>query len=309
MGAKENLRYLVAAAGVSLFVVYASPKDTAGIDSIRLGSNNTIGPTPDMVVAKLGRDDLLTPTLTPVPTVGITPTTEPTHITNPEVKPTRVNTIPPENSVIIRPPLESTPVSEIIERQNDEWASEILYLTNEYRADNGRQPYKPDDRLKLAAEKYTAYYYKNGDLGYFTHYLCNDLGDCTPVQRAARERYIGNVGDDMGASYNSAAELFASFMGSTPHRAALLSASYSDVGVGCYQGIRYYEGRPYKWNLCVISFGDLIRFPTPYPTPDPTPEFSPTATVGPTPTSTPRPTATPTPVPTPTAEPSPTPTP
>jgi len=295
----------VTAAGVSLFVVYASPKDTVGLDSIRLSSNSTIGPTPDMVAVRTDPDGRLTPTPTPVPTVGTTPTAEPTSITNPGTHPTR---IPSQVEITISPPQESTPVSEIAEGQNYEWADELLGRTDQFRRDNGLRPYNHDDRLKRAAEKYTAYYYQNGDLDHFSHYLCNDLGDCTPVQRAVREGYIGNVGDDMGASYYSAARLFESFVASEPHRAALLSTSYSDVGIGCFEGVKYYQSRPYKWNLCVISFGEPIRFP-PTPTPYPTPAPTPTATAEPTPTSTPRPTATPTPVPTstPASEGSPTP--
>lgn len=303
MSAVEKLRYVLTYGGISAFVIWASPNDNPDIDSIRLGSNNTIGPTPDMVIARVNPDGILAPTPTPIPTIGAGPDATPTPNTNSGPRSGETGTRPPTVARGETP--EGGPTPEIIEGLNYQWASEISALTDEFRVKNGLPPYHPDLRLKTAAENYAEFYFKNGDPVNLDHFLCDDNGDCSPWERAAREGYGGiltQVTENMASGYKSASEAFAGWLGSLGHRANLLSSKYQDTGVACWLGIRYLENRPYESSLCLAYFGVIPPDPPP-------PEPRPTAT--PTSTTIPESTPTPTPQPTPslTAEPSPAPTP
>lgn len=293
MGVKENLRFGIISVGISALAVYASPQDSRGIDLIRLSSNSTIGPSPDMVIARVNPDGGLMPTLTPIPTIGTGPDATPTPNTN--STPRSGETVTRSPTTIRGETPEGGPTREIVEGLNYQWASEISTLTDEFRAKNGLSPYRPDSRLKAVAENYATFYFQNGDLTNLDHFLCDDNGDCSPWDRAAREGYGGiltQVTENMASGYQSAAETFAGWLASPPHRATILSPKYQDSGIACYIGK--------KSSLCIGYYGVIP--------PDPPPPV-PLPTATPTPTEIPELTQTPTPTAIPTAEPSPTPTP
>ncbi|OGM13054.1 hypothetical protein A2W15_06170 [Candidatus Woesebacteria bacterium RBG_16_41_13] len=308
MNPKEAIRPIIILGGVTLTLIVSSKDAPLDLDSIRLASSNTIGPTPDMVVARLNPDVRLTPTLTPtpVPTIGSTPTERPTDVPTSTSYSGGVTLRPP---TIIRERQSQIPQPvEIVEGQNYQWAERLLFLTNELRKDKGKPPYQTDPRLKASAEKYAEYSYRYGDPYHPDHNL-----DGSPTDRAIRQGYFGGVWENMDASFNSPDETFSEFVASPGHYAALL-LDVPDIGIGCFQGKYNYYGAYYRIVQCVMDMGKEVILPTSVPTPDSTPEPLPTATVGPMPSPTPVPTVTPTPEPTrtptpeatPTSEPTPT---
>ena len=305
MGTKESLRFAIISVGISALAIYANPQDSKDIDLIRLSSNNTVGPTPDMVVAARSTpEDGLTPTATPLPIATSVPET--TAVL------TEVPIWTPEGGYpggqYYPPPRTETPVLNYKEGPDLQFANAFFAETNKARQEFGLPAYNLDQSLMRAAQKYSEFLvpFMKADQQ-INHYL-----DGNPQERAQREGYNGAVGENLesigGIMEMGADKWVDNLLDSPGHREAILSNDYKDMGVGCAVGLIIIEDPhgdiDFYFRICIQNFGykfEITATPTPYliptqtptptpaltPTPEPTPTLMSTPTIGPSPTPTP----------------------
>jgi len=115
----------------------------------------------------------------------------------------------------------------------DEIESEIVDLLNAERARLGLAPVTIDVRLVEAARGHSE---DMATYDFFSH-SGSDGSDFSARITAAGYAWRA-VGEIISAGYSTPADVVASWMGSTPHRATLLSAAYRHVGVGASYDVR-----------------------------------------------------------------------
>jgi len=156
----------------------------------------------------------------PKPTPLATATPRPTPLPTP--LPTPVATATPSS------PPAGSPLSQI--------QTEILTLTNLERSRVGVAPLKLQSQLNQAAQKHA----ENMVLtGIFSHTI-NNLG---PGARVTAEGYSwSTVGENIAFGYSSATAVMTGWMNSSGHKANILNANYTELGVGYALNS---TGRPY----------------------------------------------------------------
>ncbi|MFN8475887.1 MAG: S8 family serine peptidase [Anaerolineae bacterium] len=179
------------------------------------------------------------------------------------------------------------------------YTAQLIDLINQQRAQNGLGPYRTDSRLNAASDYHNRYMRDNNC---FAH-QCS--GEADPFQRMINYGYpLSAGGENIGKGYQTPSDMVNGWMGSSGHRAAILSTTYVDIGCGYLLGPSGNAWDSY-WTCDFGRQSGSTTPPTLTPTPTPTatrPATGPTAT--PTATRTPAPpAATSTPVPTATTAP------
>ncbi len=106
---------------------------------------------------------------------------------------------------------------------------EIVVLVNQARWDNGQlPPLKDCSLLDTSAGGHSA---DMADRDFFAH--CDLDTHTLPWDRMAAAGYSRNwSGENIAAGYSTAADVMTGWMGSSGHRANILSANYREIGVG-----------------------------------------------------------------------------
>jgi uncharacterized protein YkwD len=106
------------------------------------------------------------------------------------------------------------------------WRGEQLKLVNDTRAKHGRNSLRACPRLEKAAQKYAEVMAKTGHFGH------TGLDGSSPTVRAKRANYRGGAGENIGAGYNTNAEVMEGWIRSTGHYRNILYPRYKDAGFG-----------------------------------------------------------------------------
>lgn len=103
----------------------------------------------------------------------------------------------------------------------------VLEAVNRFRAKHNLPPVRLDERLSRAAQAHSDFMARSGQVAHF-----GEKGE-NPGQRLQRAGYPWRViGENIAAGQSSAEEVVADWIGSPPHRANLLKAKVTDIGVG-----------------------------------------------------------------------------
>ncbi|MEM1254384.1 MAG: CAP domain-containing protein [Cyanobacteria bacterium P01_H01_bin.21] len=110
------------------------------------------------------------------------------------------------------------------------FAQEVLRLTNEFRAKNGRKPLTLNRELNAAAQKHSKAM-AEGD--FFSH---NSLNGDRPWDRAEDEGYTArSMGENIAAGQRTPAQVVQGWIDSPGHRRNMLNPSYTELGVGYFE--------------------------------------------------------------------------
>jgi uncharacterized protein YkwD len=114
----------------------------------------------------------------------------------------------------------------------DGFSARVLDLTNAERQRAGLGPLVLNDQLTSAAQGYSQVLASSGC---FQH-TCGPVPDF--ADRDGQAGYTGwiSIGENIAAGYASPEEVVAGWMASPPHRANILSASFTEIGVGVVTG-------------------------------------------------------------------------
>ncbi|OGD91997.1 hypothetical protein A3D07_03760 [Candidatus Curtissbacteria bacterium RIFCSPHIGHO2_02_FULL_42_15] len=297
---KENLWQVVVLGGVLVPVALGRSGSRVASDLEFVDQTGPVFGPP--VPTRIIEDPTATPTL--VPSVTPAPTDIPPVAGQFSGELPGGGTSPPNEISELFEPVEVKTGPDLV------FAQDIFRETNLARRANGLKEVSLSLELTDSAQKYSEllavrWEQKIGGVGHYED-------GTTPQQRAEAEGYTGAVGENMNglipSPENNAKFWVDSWLGSEGHRANILRADYTDLGVGC--AIAYLRLNPYSsgyldyMRICAQNFGLIYNVTyTPIPFPTPIPTVAPTPTRTPTPTAIPVLTATPTPVPTPTPQP------
>ncbi len=107
---------------------------------------------------------------------------------------------------------------------------QVFFLVNEARVDNGLEPYVYDRHLARAAQEHARDMVDNN---YFSH---TSLDGRSFVDRINATAYAGSPrGENIAKGQRTPEQVMSSWMGSSGHRANILSAGSNEIGVGFYQ--------------------------------------------------------------------------
>lgn len=112
------------------------------------------------------------------------------------------------------------------------FASQVLALVNQERANNGSLP-----PLSNNAAMAQVAYDHSWDMRYRSFFAHTNPGGATPFDRMA---YAGigysNAGENIAMGYATAADAMAAWMTSSGHRANILNVNYTEIGIGVREG-------------------------------------------------------------------------
>ncbi len=112
---------------------------------------------------------------------------------------------------------------------SDTFVSEVLQLTNQFRAENGLAPLTANSELDQTAQSYSETMAK-GD--FFDH---TGKDGSKPWDRAEKEGYTARaMGENIAAGQRSPQSVVDGWINSPGHRANLLNPSYTELGVGYF---------------------------------------------------------------------------
>jgi hypothetical protein len=160
--------------------------------------------------------------------------------------------------------------------------TEVLQLTNQFRSENGRSP------LKLNAELNATAYGHSKDMAQQDYFSHTGKDGSRPWDRAKRIGYEARaMGENIAAGQSTPQQVVQGWINSPGHRANLLNASYTELGVGYYYQANDTGSVNYNryWTQ-MFGSGDTnpsTNLPSPSPSPNPSP--SPSPTPSPTPTT------------------------
>jgi len=140
----------------------------------------------------------------------------------------------------------------------------VVELTNEERADLDASPLRRNATLDAAAKMKAEHMAKNE---YFAHYSPDGV---SPWYWFKESGYVfAHAGENLAIHFTDSSEVIEAWMDSPTHRANIVNAQYTEIGVGTAKGT--YEG--YDTVYVVQLFG------TPAIPPSPTPTTPPVATI------------------------------
>lgn len=112
------------------------------------------------------------------------------------------------------------------------WAAEILQRVNDERTRRGLTALEPSDKLARQAGAYAC---EMIHYGFMDH--ANPTTGSTTADRVLASGFEGNLfGENLAAGDMTPAQVVAGWMDSPPHRATLLTAGFTHLGVGIRRG-------------------------------------------------------------------------
>jgi serralysin len=180
--------------------------------------------------------------------------------------------------------------------RNETFVNRVLELTNQYRIQNGLNALKLNEELTVTAELHSIDMATND---YMEHY---GLDGSTPWGRAALVGYDSKyMSENLAGGQRTPEAVVQAWINSPGHRANLLGANYTEMGVGYYTPDEDTGDHNY-WHYWTQLFGSGDRIAATYLT-------SPFTSAAPTPAPTPTPAPSPAPAPAPSPAPAPAPAP
>lgn len=171
--------------------------------------------------------------------------------------------------------------------RNQQFVNQVLELTNQFRAQNGLSALKLNEELTVTAELHSIDMAEND---YMEH---TGLDGSMPWDRAALVGFESNhMAENIAGGQNSPSEVVQAWIDSPGHRANLLSANYTEMGVGYYEPDQDTGDQNY-WHYWTQLFGSSDRNAATYlsspfaTTPAPIPVQSPAPVQNPIPTPVP----------------------
>jgi uncharacterized protein YkwD len=125
-------------------------------------------------------------------------------------------------------PVSPAPTTTAVATSTPSWATEMLGRINAERSAAGAAPLTLCPRLVTAAQRHSEDQAANSRMSH------TGSNGSTMSQRVQAAGYLGwtSLGENVAAGYPSVTSVMGGWMGSTGHRANLLSASFQHVGVG-----------------------------------------------------------------------------
>jgi serralysin len=167
---------------------------------------------------------------------------------------------------------------------NSAFISQVLVLTNQFRAQNGLAPLKANLELNAAAQNHSA---DMANQDYFDHIGKNGS---KPWDRAKLIGYEARtMGENIAAGQTTPESVVQGWIDSPGHRANLLNASFTELGVG-YDYLANDTGSVNYRHYWTQLFGSGDTNPASYlptPTPSPSPSPAPSPSPSPAPSSNP----------------------
>ncbi len=157
---------------------------------------------------------------------------------------------------------------------NTAFIEQVLVLTNQFRAQNGLAPLKANLELNATAQAHSA---DMANQDYFDHAGKNGS---TPWARAKLVGYEArSMGENIAAGQSTPESVVQGWINSSGHRANLLNASFTELGVGYFYLANDTGSVNYSryWTQ-LFGSGDTnpaSNLPTPAPAPAPAPAPSP----------------------------------
>jgi uncharacterized protein YkwD len=103
----------------------------------------------------------------------------------------------------------------------------VIELINTERVNSGLSPLNPQEQLVSAAQLHSA------DMGCYNYFSHTGLDGSDVGSRTQRQGYNwSSVGENIAAGYSSPTDVVAGWMNSPGHKANILSADYTEIGVG-----------------------------------------------------------------------------
>ncbi len=110
---------------------------------------------------------------------------------------------------------------------SSELINQVIKLTNIERANAGLQPLKPNSQLADAAQDHSEDMAKDD---FFSHTGVDGSNVASRVQDSGYQ--YSTVGENIAAGQKTAAEVVEGWMNSPGHRANILNANYTEIGIG-----------------------------------------------------------------------------
>ncbi|NLW88893.1 MAG: hypothetical protein GXY43_04115 [Clostridiaceae bacterium] len=189
---------------------------------VSLSTENTPTPAPTPTRA---------PTATPHPTPTRTPTATPTPTITPTPTPTRTPTVTPAPTITPTPTPTPLPVPTTGTYQTS-MADAVITIVNEERAAEGLDPLSKNSNLTSSADV------RSPEI-----VVCWNASHTRPDGSAWYTAPPGmQLAENMAKGQSSASGVMSSWMSSAGHRANIMNASYTKIGVSCYlyDGVYYW---------------------------------------------------------------------
>jgi uncharacterized protein YkwD len=223
---------------ISTFVVEtAQALATANTSAPTMSASPTSTDTPIVITATNTATDTASPTTTPSLTITptlVTPSQTNTSIpaTKTRVKKTATRS-PVTTSTYIQadsPETDSNPptdVPSVCPVTNASYEARVIDLINAERVNTGLSALSPQGQLGSAAQLHSVDMACNN---YFSH---TGLDGSNSGERAQRQGYSSSyVGENIAAGYSSPESVVQGWMNSPGHKANILGADYTEIGVG-----------------------------------------------------------------------------
>ncbi len=107
-------------------------------------------------------------------------------------------------------------------------AEQVVDLTNQERTQNGLEPLAFNTQLAIASRRHAR---RMARQDFVSHI---GLDGSTPSDRAIAAGYPVGAGENVGAGYDTAEAIVEGWMDSPGHRANILNADYTEIGVGFF---------------------------------------------------------------------------
>ena len=180
-------------------------------------------------------------------------------------------------------------------RPTDQFDKEILDLVNQARRERGLQTVQMSEELDKAADDYSKVMARED------HFSHTGPDGSSPGERLRRAGFTGGWGENIAAGQRSAQQVFNGWMNSSGHRANILRASHTHMGLGYDINPNAQYGT--RWTQ-LFGSGDsnpgvyrpetIGGSPSPNPAPSPNPTPSPNPNPNPSPSPNPNPNPSPT---------------
>lgn len=173
-----------------------------------------------------------TPVLTALPMASATPTPMPlpTRTAAPSATVVKVSATsqPPASTATNTIPTNTASAGGgCVTTGNGSFESQVIALINQERAAEGLPALKANNKLTNAARAHSQ---DMACIGFFSH---NSPSSGDPFDRIVRAGYsFSSAGENIAAGYGSAAETVQGWMESPGHRANILGANFTEIGIG-----------------------------------------------------------------------------
>ena len=114
---------------------------------------------------------------------------------------------------------------------NNQFASQVVQLTNQFRSQYGLRPLSWNSQLGTAAQNHAL------DMARMRRMSHSGSDGSQVGNRVQRVRYpFRQVGENVAHNQKTAKEVLSSWMRSPGHRENILNPNFSEIGVGYYNG-------------------------------------------------------------------------